>query len=306
MQIELNEFVKQLYKQASSIDIEWNIAKDYFLNYIKNFRSIETYRFNLNHLNTISNYFEANNIYNVSQINDELLKSLSIAMIHKGNSNNYININLNIIKRVCKLISNDGLCSPIKLKFQNLKTKVPKIEIISEVNLQRILHYSLSMSEQNRCILYLLISTGIRRTEATFIKIKNIDMKSNSIYLDHTKTCQDRIIYFDSATKELITNLTRRNKEYLFESSPGQRITADSISSFIKRIKKELGIEILSPHKFRHTYATTLLMNGADLESVRRLLGHASYNMTSRYLHLENEKLKEVNKSCNPLTRLIH
>ena len=76
--------------------------------------------------------------------------------------------------------------------------------------------------------------------------------------------------------------------------------TLKTLISFLAKIKKELKIEKLSPHILRHTYATLILKTN-DLETVRLLLGHESYEMTKRYLHVKNKKLIDASINCNPL-----
>lgn len=74
-----------------------------------------------------------------------------------------------------------------------------------------------------------------------------------------------------------------------------------TVSSMLYKLKKDLKIDILSAHKFRHLYATQLLRNGADIYTVKELLGHQKLENTQRYLDLTNEEIKRNNFKYNPL-----
>ncbi len=80
--------------------------------------------------------------------------------------------------------------------------------------------------------------------------------------------------------------------------------TPSAITSVLERMKKRLNIKVLSPHMLRHTFATYILKNGGNLEEVRLLLGHASYQLTKRYLHLLQEDLALNSLKLNPSSSL--
>jgi integrase/recombinase XerD len=132
--------------------------------------------------------------------------------------------------------------------------------------------------------------------------IKNINLKNNTILLTYTKNGKPRNIYLCDDVKELIIKHITNCEIYLFEDTLHQtHVHPANIHNIIKRLKKDLNINSLSPHMFRHTYATSLLENGADLESIRLLLGHSDYSMIMRYVHIKEKKLAEISTSFNPL-----
>lgn len=260
-----------------------------YLNHYFNTKRIATYTHNLNLSKIVTRYFEEQSITHFSKIDTSLINKFILSLKKKGNSNDTINKYINFVRRVCKYIEKQELIDHVNIDVELKRVELPKIEIIEAKELQRILEYSKTLSKKSRLILLLLISTGIRRTELTLIKIKNIDFYFKQIFLEHTKTGKPRYIFFEGnpEIENLIIYFSKLNKTYLFEDSNEQPITANCVSQVIKRIKKNLMIDYpLSPHKFRHTYATMLIQNGADIEQVRRLMGHQSYQMTTRYLHL--------------------
>lgn len=152
-------------------------------------------------------------------------------------------------------------------------------------------------------MILLLICTGMRRAELARIRIENINLKTNRIYLIDTKCSGGRTVYYDPSLKELILRVMNGNQTFLFEDAYGAHISYNAISMVIKRIAVSVEIPKLSPHKFRHTYATMLLKNGANIGVVRQLLGHSSLSVTHRYLDFTSDELDKINTECNPLAK---
>ena len=163
------------------------------------------------------------------------------------------------------------------------------------------------MKLSHQLMIYLLIGTGIRRNELVNIKISNINFKTKSIYLEFTKSGKPRYCYFNDKIEQLILKQIENNRSiknpYLFALGDGH-ISKQSVTSMLFKLKKDLNIDVLSSHKFRHLYATQLLKNGADIFTVKELLGHANLKMTQRYLDFTNEEIKENNFKYNPLNNL--
>ena len=155
---------------------------------------------------------------------------------------------------------------------------------------------------RERLIFELLYATGMRVSELCNVKIKDIDFNNKEIrVLGKGKVM--RIVYFgDYALSALNDYLIVRNdllkttnNDYLILNEKGSQISRQSVEQIIaKRIKKIAFAHHLSPHTLRHTFATHLLENGADIRSVQELLGHKQLSTTQVYTHLTNEyKRKE-------------
>ncbi|MDE7213148.1 MAG: site-specific integrase, partial [Anaeroplasmataceae bacterium] len=160
------------------------------------------------------------------------------------------------------------------------------------------------ISVRNQVLVSMLLQTGVRRTEICNIKVTNVDLKNNWIYLEHTKTNSPRYIFFDDTLKEKISTLIKPDSVFLFTSKGNCALSPSTLDSIFERMKKRLNIKMLSPHLLRHTFATYVLRNGGNLEEVRLLLGHASYQMTQRYLHLLQDELKLTSIRYNPMSSL--
>jgi integrase len=138
-----------------------------------------------------------------------------------------------------------------------------------------------------RPIVGLAVSTGARRGELMRIRWQDVDMERGRILLLLTKNGQRRFIYLNQLSRQVLAGLERgQPKDLLF---PG--VTLARVSVAFVRACKAAGILDFSFHDLRHTFASQLRMNGADLHTVGQLLGHKDLRMTSRYSHLSPEFL---------------
>jgi len=155
----------------------------------------------------------------------------------------------------------------------------------------------------------LLIDTGIRRNDLMQIEFENIDFKNCSIYLTKTKSGKHRFIYLSNKTMDVLIKYLELRPQtrsiYLFVNHrfPERQITNNEFDHLAKKIKKDLKIPdkvSISPHKFRHAYATMVLNNGADIVHVQKLLGHSSLRISQRYLHKSETRLKNEHDLFTP------
>lgn len=160
-----------------------------------------------------------------------------------------------------------------------------------------------------RTILMLLYSTGLRRTEASLLKITDIDSERMILHVEQGKGQRDRDLPISPRLLRALREYYRhkRPKNYLFPSSVGRRGPDSPMSdksvwhacnASVRRVnlKKKVG-----PHTFRHSFATHLVEAGADLRTVQMLLGHSSLKETAIYLHLSQRHLRAT---PNPLDQI--
>ena len=155
---------------------------------------------------------------------------------------------------------------------------------------------------RERLIFELLYASGMRVSELCNIKLKDIDLKNKEIRI-LGKGSVMRISYFGSYAKTALedylkvrdTFLKNEKNDYLLLNQKGEQMKRQSVEQIVaKRIKKIAFVHHMSPHTLRHTFATHLLENGADIRSVQELLGHKQLSTTQVYTHLTNEyKRKE-------------
>lgn len=242
------------------------------------------------------------NLYNTSDINKVSYNQIIKVMMNKGYSVNYINKFMDLLKMVMKINVDLEYISfnPIA-GIKKLKETLPQIQTITKENVELILNYLFSLkptftSVRNTLFILLMNDTGIRANELIHVKIKNIHIDSNAIFLDYTKTHEPRWIFFQDITKHyLIEYLKFHNgNEYLLLDSDGKHMKKKNIYDTLDFIKAKLNIEqSITPHKWRHTFATNLIKNNVNLNTIMKVMGHTQYSTTKRYLHQETDELKE-------------
>lgn len=162
--------------------------------------------------------------------------------------------------------------------------------------------------ERDRLIIEILYSTGIRVSELINIKLSDINFYNNEIKI-LGKGNKERIVIFNDTCRDALNKfikegrkkLYKKDSEYLFIGRNNGHISSKYVRDIINKIKVKAGVDgKISPHVFRHTFATDMLNNGADLVSVKDLLGHESLNTTSIYTHVTNEQIKKVYEMAHP------
>ena len=191
----------------------------------------------------------------------------------------------------------------LTLEQPKIPKKLPKVMTIQEI--ESLLNENLN--KQERVIVELLYGCGLRVSELVNLKVNDFDLKAK--YLQTTgKGSKDRIVPLGSKAIEAIKNyipkrdflLKKNNLESknLLINEKGKNITRQDIYNFIKEQGKKIHKHI-SPHTLRHSFATHLLENGADLRIVQELLGHSDVSTTQLYTHISKKRLKEVYFAIN-------
>lgn len=258
------------------------------------------------HIGDMIEFFYAHGVYETKHINQTIIDRFIAFSKSKNNKNITINKRIGILTAMLKRTAEAGLITQPEYKFQKLKETPAKIEIITPEAVKKILAQIDRMKISHQAIIYILLTTGIRRNEVVNLKMENIDFKHKSIYMDFTKNGKPRFCYFGEKLENLLLLLIKKNKQdkpYLFQSTHKSKphLSKGSVSSMLNKLKNDLNIDILSSHRFRHLYATQLLRNGADIYSVKELLGHQRLEITQRYIDFTNEEIKENNFKYNPL-----
>ena len=189
-------------------------------------------------------------------------------------------------------------------------------DTLSEEDINRIItciDNSTDIGKRNKCILEVLYGCGLRVSELIDLKISNINFKESYIMVEG-KGEKTRLVPLANTTAEFIRsyihtvrNKTKINKKYedtLFLNSRGTNMSRVIVFIIIKELTQKAGIsKSISPHTFRHSFATHLLQNGADLRFIQEMLGHSSITTTQVYTHLKTEELRDVILNFHPRNR---
>ncbi len=166
---------------------------------------------------------------------------------------------------------------------------------------------------RNRTILETLYATGMRVSELTNIKLHDLHL-THAFIRCMGKGKKERLIPVGQSAIEWIQRYIKESRPlyikhnetqpYLFLNRSGEKISRITVWTIVRKYALEAGAPItISPHTIRHTFATHLVTNGADLRSVQEMLGHSSITTTEIYTHLSKEHLKSVVFTHHPRTR---
>lgn len=229
----------------------------------------------------------------------------------KKNTQNYYLI---AIRSFLKYMTKRGVKSLSPDKIELAKTKGRSLDLITVEELKRLLSApdgSDILALRDRAILELLFSTGLRVSELASLN-RDLDLSKDEFSI-RGKGEKVRVVFLsDSAKASLKTYLSKRKDmdEAMFvqESnnagkSSGRRLTPRSIERLVKKYAIKSGIsKKVTPHVVRHSFATDLLQNGADIRSVQMMLGHANIATTQVYTHVTDQRLREIHKKFHRKT----
>ena len=186
------------------------------------------------------------------------------------------------------------------IKQPRLGTHLPTYLTVDEINALLDIKIETPFDARNKAILEVMYATGLRISEAITLEFKNIDTEECIVRV-MGKGSKERIIPInDYALESLNTYLIeyrpllvkKEYNNYLFLNNHGSMLTRQGVFKMIKQECLKKGIKkSISPHTIRHTFATHLLENGADLRVIQELLGHSDIGTTQIYTHISNETL---------------
>ena len=205
--------------------------------------------------------------------------------------------------------------NPIR-RIKQLPNERKPVDFINDEDFKKLLN-SMDMSkfhEYRDCtIIQLIIDTGMRLGETLLIKLTDVDMNRNSIYLppENTKGKKGRIVFYSEEMKRYLKRWLRfkdryRDSEYLFCTNQGKPMTVGNFETNFKAYSKRIGLKDAHPHMLRNNFAKRFLMNGGDIYTLSRILGHSSVTVTEKaYLDLDNNDLRVNYAPYSPLEKIM-
>ena len=255
-----------------------------------------------NYLVDLDQFFYTEDI-KVSDLNVKI-KSYITNLRKKNLKISSINRKISTLKNFLKFLQTEKIIAKIDFQefesFSNLK-KIPKA--ISKLQMEQIF-INLYNSKQTNKELYILVLkliylSGLRISEALNLKWSDINHQDNSIYI-FGKGSKERKVYIIKDFLELLKNLVKKN-QFIF-TLKNKKISARSVNKFLENCYNDSIIkDKLSSHVFRHSFATTMLENNADIRHIQKLLGHSSISTTEIYTKVAKSMKKRVLDSYHPL-----
>jgi integrase/recombinase XerD len=227
----------------------------------------------------------------------------------------YQNHVLGIVKSFfCFLRESDYLASDPSRDVAYAKTpkRLPR-SILSGPEAKKVIHApntKTALGYRDRTILEVLYSTGIRRHELVNLTLPDVDYQEGFVRINNGKGSKDRVVpigkiacrYIENYVKQVRPMLVKDPTEnHLFLSILGHSPCFSTIGEIVKKHTRKAKIKkTVTPHTFRHTCATHMLRNKANIRHLQELLGHASLESTQVYAHVSITDLKEVHSKCHP------
>jgi len=243
----------------------------------------------------------------VSEISFQIVRSWIASLLEKGVTPRSVNRKISTLKTYFKFLIRENVIleSPM-LKIVAPKSKKRLPVFIEENQIENLLNEvefdEGFIGERDKLIIELFYVTGIRLSELINIKIFDINF-SNSLIKVLGKRNKERLIPLSiNIVNELQTFVKKHNlNNYLFTNLGGTKVYTKLVYRVVKKyIGKISSVSKKSPHILRHTFATHMLNNGADINAIKELLGHANLSATQVYTHNTIEKLKTVYKQAHP------
>lgn len=226
------------------------------------------------------------------------------------------------LRAFLKFLSDKEIASLSPEKINLAKAEDKQITFLTPEEIDRLLEQPDPLTlagQRDRAALEMLFSTGLRISELTNLNRDDVHFDTGEMSVQG-KRGKIRVVFIsDEAKKYLKSYLNKRHDDdkALFirthsnqedvrakEEDLGLRLSPRSVQRMVQKYAKEAGIaKQVTPHVFRHTFATDLLQNGADLRSVQELLGHSSVTTTQVYTHVTNPQLREVHQAFHARRR---
>jgi len=242
-----------------------------------------------------------------------LIRSWIVKMMEEGTGPRSINRKITTLRSFFKYMQRQGVVKSNPLtRIQGPKTPSRLPVFVEEDKMDKLLtdvefgdDYE---GKMKRLIVEVFYNTGMRLSELIELKIKNIDLYASALKV-LGKRNKERIIPIGKPLLELMKEYIEIRKgskadeseELLFVNEKGKKLTRTFVYSTINfYLGLVTTLEKKSPHVLRHTFATHMLNNGADLNAIKELLGHANLSATQIYTHNSIEKLKNIHKQAHP------
>lgn len=266
-------------------------------------------------------YLQKRNVTGIDAISRGIILDYQTELYHtinkrgRPNSAGYQNALLSVVKGFMHFLQERDYIArdpSLDIPYAKLPKTLPR-GILTTTEARRIIvapDTGSAVGYRDRTIMEVLYTTGIRKQELNNLSLNDVDYHDGFLRIDQGKGRKDRIVplgriacrYLENYIKSVRPELIRDPfNNALFLSTRGNRLSKNIIWEMVKKYAKKAKIrKNISPHTFRHTCATAMLRNRADIRAVQELLGHESLNTTQIYTRVTIGDLKEVHSRCHP------
>jgi integrase/recombinase XerD len=266
-------------------------------------------------------YLESRDIAHVDRITSQIVRDYQMAFFEnlnrraRVNSISYQNRMLSAAKNFTRFLKdNDYIVSdPGRgVGYAKEPKRLPR-GILSVSEARKILHVpdvKTALGYRDRTILEVLYSSAIRKEELNCLTLADVDYHDGFLRILRGKGQKDRVVPIGRIACRYLENYIKSVRpalivdpynQYLFLTLKGKKFSKNVLWELIKKYAKKAGIKKnVHPHTFRHSCATSMLKNKADIRTIQELLGHASLDSTQVYTHLSINDLKDVHTRCHP------
>ena len=274
----------------------------------------------------LSRFFEAMKIQSPQNITDDTVREFRLFLNRqpgvkvrgqqsttlKKNTQNYYMIAIRVFLKYLMRHDIPSL-SPDRIELAKLKER--SLDLISVDELSRLIQGPDTSTEQglrDRALLELFFSTGLRVSELCSLN-RDLDLSRDEFSI-RGKGEKIRVVFLSDGAKEIIKKYLSARKDmdeplfiqmsYNTSDEGSKRLTTRSVERIVKKYAIKAGIsKKVTPHVLRHSFATDLLSNGADIRSVQMMLGHANIATTQIYTHITDKQLRDVHKKFHSKTK---
>ena len=269
----------------------------------------------------------AQNVNKVSQISQDLIHRYRLHLNRLANreysnlKKNTQNYHLIALRQFLKYLSKNDIASLDSNKVELAKQEPRQVSFLEGYDLAAFLQAPLATPKssklvklRDRAILEMLFSTGLRVSELARLRINDVNLKKTEFTV-RGKGSKLRLVFLSNDAKMAIKTYLEARQDtepFLFighgkinkETNPQYGLTPRSIERLVEKYAVAAGItKRVTPHTLRHSFATDLLIGGADIRSVQQLLGHASITTTQVYTHVTDQQLRQVYQNFHGKSR---
>ncbi len=254
---------------------------------------------------------ETSSGFSPGDITSSDIRSWIVKLLDGGMSPSSVHRKISCLRVFFRFLRREGVINgdpTERVVMPKRKKRLP--EFVAEESLQTLLdEYNFGNDFEglrNKTIIEMLYLTGMRRAELIGLKVSDYDSSRGTLRVLGKRNKERLIPLLDSFSKSLdeyikVRNTEADNPEWLFITGNGNKLYDKFVYILVKKyLTMVTTIEKRSPHVLRHSFATHMLNHGADLNSIKELLGHANLSATQVYTHNTFEKLKKVYKQAHP------